>query len=66
MEISRHSRFQSRTVPNTANSIGLIRDVPTSVITTVNEKVISNGFDIDFEDIMPCNQEVDKRLIQIL
>ena len=35
-----------------ANSISHIRDVPISVIATVNENVISNGFDIDFENIM--------------
>ena len=47
-----------------ANSVSQIRDVSTSIIATVNEKVISNGFDIDFEDIMPCNQEeADTRLI---
>ena len=40
-----------------ANSISHIKDAPTSIIVTVNEKVISNGFDIDFENIMPCNQE---------
>ena len=46
-----------------ANSISQIRDVPTSIIATVNEKVISNSFDVDFEDIMPCNQEeADTRL----
>ena len=47
-----------------ANSISQIKDVPTSIIATVNEKVIFNGFDIDFENIMPCNQEeADTRLI---
>ena len=35
-----------------ASSISQIRDVPISVIATVNEKVISNGFDIAFENIM--------------
>ena len=35
-----------------ASSISQIRDVPISVIATVNEKLISNGFDIDFENIM--------------
>ena len=35
----------------TANSVSQIRDVPTSIIATVNEKVISNGFDIDFGNI---------------
>ena len=34
-----------------ANSVSQIRDVPTSIIATVNEKVISNGFDRDFENI---------------
>ena len=28
-----------------ANSICQIKDVPTSIIATVNEKVIANGFD---------------------
>ena len=36
----------------TANFIIQIRDVPPSLIATVNEKVISNGFDIDFEIIV--------------
>ena len=35
-----------------ASSISQIRDVPISVIATVNEKVISNGFDIAFENII--------------
>ena len=39
------------------SSISQIRDVPTSFIATIKGKVISNGLDIDFEDIMPCNQE---------
>ena len=34
-----------------ANSVSQIREVPTSIIATGNEKVISNGFDIDFENI---------------
>ena len=40
-----------------ANSISQIKDVPTSIIAAITEKRISNGFDIDFENIMPCNQE---------
>ena len=46
------------------NSVSQIRVVPTSIIATVNEKVISNSFDINFKDIMPCNQEeADTRLV---
>ena len=33
------------------NSANQIRDLPTSIIATVNEKVISNGLDIDFVNI---------------
>ena len=33
------------------NSANQIRDLPTSIIATVNEKVISNGLDIDFGNI---------------
>ena len=33
------------------NSVNQIRGVPTSYIAAVNEKVISNGFDIDFGNI---------------
>ena len=34
-----------------ANFVSQIREVPTSIIATVNEKMISNGFDIDFGNI---------------
>ena len=33
------------------NSVSQIRDVPKSVIAIVNEKDISNDFDIEFENI---------------
>ena len=33
------------------NSVSQIRDVPKSIIAIVNEKDISNGFDIEFENI---------------
>ena len=33
------------------NSANQIRDLPISIIATVNEKVISNGLDIDFGNI---------------
>ena len=47
-----------------ASSISQIKDLPTSIIAAVTEKVVSNGFDIDFENIIPCNQEeADIRLI---
>lgn len=40
-----------------ANSVSQIRDAPTSITAVVNVKVISNDFDIGFENIMPCNEE---------
>ena len=47
-----------------AASVNQIRNVPTSVIATVYEKMLSNCFDIDFEKIMPCNhKKADTRLI---
>ena len=33
------------------NSVSQIRDVPKSIIAIVNEKDISNDFDIEFENI---------------
>ena len=45
-------------------SAGQIKEVPTSIIATVNENVIFNGIDLNFEDIMFCYQdEADTRLI---
>ena len=47
-----------------AYSAGQIRDVPTSIIATVNENMIFKGTDLNFEDIMSCYQEeADRRLI---
>ena len=43
-----------------ANSMSQIWDVPTSIIATVNEKVISNCFDIDFENIMQLRRSRHK------
>ena len=47
-----------------ANAISKIENVSTSIIATAGDKVISNGFDVDFSNIMPCNhEEADTRLI---
>ena len=40
-----------------AISVNQIKNVPTSVIASVYEKMLSNCFDIDFEKIMPCNHK---------
>ena len=40
-----------------ATSVNQIKNVPTSVIASVYEKMLSNCFDIDFEKIMPCNHK---------
>ena len=43
-----------------ANSISQIRDVPTSIIATIHEKEISNGFDIDFGNIIQSTRSRPK------
>ena len=64
-EFMRDSNNKAELFLTIANSISQIRDAPTSIIAAVNVKLISNGFDIGFENIMPCNEgEADKRLIR--
>ena len=47
-----------------ANAIRKIENVSTSIIATAGDKVISNGFDVYFSNIVPCNhEEADTRLI---
>ena len=48
-----------------ANCISQIRDVPTFIIATINEKEISNGFDIDIYIVLISSnqQEAGRRLI---
>ena len=43
-----------------ANAVSQIKDVPTSIIAAVNEKMIYNGFDKDFGNIMQPRRSIHK------
>ena len=58
--LSEDSKNKAELLLMIANSMSQIWDVPTSLIATVNEKVISNCFDIDFENIMQLRRSRHK------